>query len=556
MRRLTSNKLDQLEQQAESVVSDKTFSTVFGIVCPEKGYLYSIEHVGGEWIQTIKKPDIYIAKKLEIVAKSSKRFVVVIGGRGSGKSVQLLDIAMAGVKDLSDKVYCLREFQNSLEDSVHSLITAEYKRLEIDGFSTQNNIIYHQSGGSFKFKGLARNPASIKSAAGFRRFLIEEAQTISSESLKELTPTARNKAKAGLPQKFLVDTEEEENAEIDNLNKVQLIFIGNPGSSEDPFSQRFIEPFADKLLSDGVYEDDLHLIVLMNYCDNPWFEDSGLEGERQFDYANLPRAMYDHTWLGKYNDSVSNAIIPSEWFDACIDAHVKLNFKIRGAKTVSFDPADTGPDAKGYAIRHGSVFIDAGEIEQPDINSSLDDAAEIAIRHQADLFTWDCDGMGIGLKREVDNWLAPKGIQIKQFRGSASPDNKDAIYEPADSQSSLSHKQKKNGEVFKNKRAQNYWKLRDRCYKTYRAVTHGEYSDPDDLISFSSGIKLLNKLRSELCRIPKKPNGSGLIQIMSKQDMASLGIKSPNIADSVMMALDLPEASNSDIDEIRFTSLW
>jgi phage terminase large subunit len=69
----------------------------------------------------------------------------------------------------------------------------------------------------------------------------------------------------------------------------------------------------------------------------------------------------------------------------------------------------------------------------------------------------------------------------------------------------------------------------------------GEMSDPDDLISFSSNIKQLQKLRSEVCRIPKKHNSSGMIQMMSKEDMKKLGISSPNIADAVMMALEVPE---------------
>ena len=553
MRKLTSSKLATLEQQIVSATTEPEYNTVFGIVCPSNGHLYNLECVNGEWVKTDNAPQIFIAAKLERVLRSNKRFVIVIGGRGSGKSVQLIDIAMAGVKDLGDKVYCLREFQNSLEDSVHSLITAEAERLNLDGFTTQNNVIYHdRSGGSFKFKGLARNPASIKSAAGFRRFLIEEAQTISAESLKELTPTARNKAKSGLPQRFTVETEEEENKDIIELNKVQLIFIGNPGSSADPFSQRFIEPFSKQLERDGFYEDELHLVVMMNYCDNPWFDDSGLEGERQFDFNNLPRALYDHTWMGKYNDSVDNAIISSEWFDACIDAHKKLNFKVRGSKVMSFDPADTGPDAKGYAIRHGVVFEDVGEIEQPDINTALDAAADMAINERVDLFTWDCDGMGVGLKRDVDNWLSPKKIATKQFRGSASPDNPKSIYQPVNEQ----QHQKTNGEVFRNKRAQNYWLLRDKCYRTYRAVVHGEYSDPDNLISFSSSIKLLQMLRSELCRIPKKPNGAGMIQMMSKEDMRKLGIKSPNMADSVMMALDNPVEQDTLTAPLEFNSLW
>ena len=199
------------------------------------------------------------------------------------------------------------------------------------------------------------------------------------------------------------------------------------------------------------------------------------------------------------------------------------------------------------------MFTDVGEIDQPDINTSLDAAAELAISQRVDMFIWDCDGMGVGLKREVDTWLSPQKIQIKQFRGSASPDNEHSIYEPVDGQM---NREKKIGDVFRNKRAQNYWELRDRCYKTYRAVVHGEYTDPDKLISFSSGIKLLNKLRSEVCRIPKKPNTSGFIQIMSKEEMRKIGIKSPNMADSVMMALDAPETANNEITELEFSSLW
>jgi len=88
-----------------------------------------------------------------------------------------------------------------------------------------------------------------------------------------------------------------------------------------------------------------------------------------------------------------------------------------------------------------------------------------------------------------------------------------------------------------NQRAQGYWELRERMRKTYLAVEKGEYQNPDDLLSINSGIENINALRSELCRIPKKPNGAGKIQLMSKPDMKTLKIKSPNMADSVMMAM-------------------
>ena len=52
----------------------------------------------------------------------------------------------------------------------------------------------------------------------------------------------------------------------------------------------------------------------------------------------------------------------------------------------------------------------------------------------------------------------------------------------------------------------------------------------------SSGIKNMSKVRSELCRIPSKPNGAGYIQILTKAEIAKLQIPSPNIGDGIKMA--------------------
>ena len=95
--------------------------------------------------------------------------------------------------------------------------------------------------------------------------------------------------------------------------------------------------------------------------------------------------------------------------------------------------------------------------------------------------------------------------------------------------------------MFANLRAQMYWRLRDRIFKTYLAVEKGRYYSPDELISFSSAISELTALGSELCRIPRKQVASGKVQILSKAEMKAppYKLKSPNMADAVMM-LQLP----------------
>jgi phage terminase large subunit len=122
------------------------------------------------------------------------------------------------------------------------------------------------------------------------------------------------------------------------------------------------------------------------------------------------------------------------------------------------------------------------------------------------------------------------------YRGSEGVDFPEAVYEP--SQHAQIREQITNDDAFRNKRCQYYFQLRDRVYRTYRAVAFNEYHDPDKLISFSSNIKILPKLRAELCRMPVKPNGNGLFDLYTKQQMKDkFKFKSPNLADSVVMSL-------------------
>ena len=152
--------------------------------------------------------------------------------------------------------------------------------------------------------------------------------------------------------------------------------------------------------------------------------------------------------------------------------------------------------------------------------------------------------MGTGLKRQISTAFDSLGIKYHMFRGSLSgsgQDNALNVYIPDSGDKDT--KAKKYLETFKNNRAQYYIDLADKCYNTYKCVVRGEYIDPDDMISFDSdGIENWSDLKSQLCRIPKKPHGGGLIQIMNKQDMKRLGIESPNEADSVMMSLFRPKA--------------
>lgn len=452
--------------------------------------------------------ELQIPSKLKPFITKKKRYKVAFGGRGGAKSMTFAGMLAHKAQIEQALIGCLREFQNSLDDSVFALLKSEIKRLRIPGFKNYNNKITHGDGGGFRFRGLARSIDAIKSMFGFKYFWLEEGQFISEDSLKILTPTLR-----------------EEDSE--------LWISGNPMSAADPFSQRFINPYQRELDKHGFFEDDLHYIVKINHNDNPWFPKE-LEAERAHDYIALPRALYDHIWEGAFNDSVENALIMAEWFDACVDAHLKLGFEPLGVVVAAHDPSDRGADAKGFALRHGSVVLEAIENDKGDINEGCDWATGLAIQNNVDVFLWDCDGLGIGLNRQVNRSFEGKKTLVAQYKGSEKVDNPDAPYDPADKISIQN--QKTNKEAIKNCRAQYYFELRNRIYRTFIAVTQHAYTDPDTMISFSSDMTNLTKLRAELCRLPIKPNPNGIFELYTKEEMLKkFKIPSPNLADSVKM---------------------
>lgn len=459
---------------------------------------------------TIQLPEYF-----DKILTTKARIVILVGGRSSAKSEGVGRLLLMKCQTEGADILCGREYQNSIDDSVHKLIKGLVSKLGVNGFEVTDKKIDCVAGGCFRFRGFARNPEAVKSAQDFKYSWIEEAQTISQRSIDDLLPTIRA---AGS----------------------KLFFTANPQSSADPFSKRFIVPFQHQLLTDGFYEDDMHLVIMANWRDNPWHGE--LEQQRLWDFENLPRAKYDHIWEGAFNDSIDNPLIKAEWFDACIDAHKALGFEPIGVKFAAHDPSDEGPDSKGFAYRHGSVLVDLQEKIDGDINVGGDWATGLALNHGVDAFTWDCDGMGVGLNRQVTKAFGGKPTTLAQFKGSEGVDLPDNIYDPADG--APIQNQKTNKQAMKNKRAQYYMELRKRIYKTFKAI-NGEYSNPDELLSFDSSIAILPKLRSELCRMPIKPNGNGLFELYTKQIMKSqFKFNSPNLADSVMMLMRTPHQPN------------
>jgi len=522
----------QLELDYRARLKRSHDKTVYGVVSPKKGLIRCWQEQEGDYTEVETEPTILIPEKLEPIVITPKPIKLIEGGRGGGKSETVSGVISCKVKDYGLKVGAFREFQNSIEDSVHSIISKKIQSLGLHGFDIQDKKILHENNGAVKFRGIARNTTGVKSMDAFDLFWFEEAQTASEQSIELLEPTLR-----------------EDGAE--------LWYTMNRGNSADPISKEHIKPHERDLGKYGFYEDDHILIIRINYYENPWFPDR-LESQRKRNKLLWGRAKYSNVWEGDFNDTVDNAIIHQEWFEAAIDAHkidkLKKIFKPHGFVIASHDPSDTGEDDKGFSLRHGSIIKIVKAKETGEIDEGCDWATDLAIQNNAGWFVYDGDGMGAGLKRQVATNLSGTSMKYHMFRGSLSgsgQDHAEDIYMPQYGDDETNPKTY--AETFKNNRAQYYIMLANRFYNTYRCVVKGEYVDPDEMISLDSdGIDNIMGLRKELCGIPKKDNGTGLIQIMNKKEMKLLKIDSPNMADSIMMSLFMPPIQSAPFEPLNY----
>lgn len=229
-----------------------------------------------------------------------------------------------------------------------------------------------------------------------------------------------------------------------------------------------------------------------------------------------------------YSASVEGVIIPSAWVQAAIDSHVKLGIKPTGIRHGAFDVADRGDDKNAFCGRHGVLIehIEEWSGVNGDILQSTQHVFSLCDELGYKLFYYDADGLGASVRgdsritneqRDVYNQ-----IDIQAFHSSG------AVLEP-DAQIS---ENKTNADFFPNLKSQSWWALRTRFKNTYRAVVEGLEYNPDEIISISSKLPILPKLMSELSQPTYSTNGAGKILVNKKPD----GIKSPNLADSVMMA--------------------
>lgn len=212
---------------------------------------------------------IEIPKEYKRLFDDDWRECAIYGGRFSLKShtVARYLLIMARMKKI--RVGCFREFQNSITESSHQLLADLIKQYELTDFQVTNNSIINTINGSdFLFKGLHHNEQSVKSTEGIDIAWVEEAQTISKDSIEILTPTIRKEGS-------------------------KLIYTYNRLLEDDPVHQRLVIEGRPNTLVINVNYD-----IALKYGMMP----DVIKAEMEDDKLKRP-ALYKHKWLGEPNST-------------------------------------------------------------------------------------------------------------------------------------------------------------------------------------------------------------------------------------------------------------
>lgn len=236
-----------------------------------------------------------------------------------------------------------------------------------------------------------------------------------------------------------------------------------------------------------------------------------------------------------YNASKDGILIPSEWVQAAIDAHKVLGITDVGRDRAGYDVADGGVDLCAYAHIKGVIAkrIEAWSGKGSDTLASTNKVFLFADQDAHDEVLYDADGLGAGVKgdaRAINENRASK-IKVVEFRGSGGVIDPDAEIIKGEG----GRKGRTNKEFFKNRKAQEWWRLAGMFKAVYRAVVDKLPYNPDDIICLDAeaiGIENLQKLAQELSQVTWGQTANGLIII----DKAPDGQRSPNLADALMIA--------------------
>jgi hypothetical protein len=251
-------------------------------------------------------------QKLTILFEEG-RHKLLYGGRFSSKSHSAFRVAVGMSDSLPILILCTREVQKSIRDSSYRLIVNVINEMGLaDRFTILKNEIRNlHTGATFLFCGL-HDTHNLKSMEGVDLCIVEEARTISQESLEILIPTIRKDGS-------------------------QIWWLWNPESEDDPIEMYFHSKTGIK--PPNVLEAEI------NYPDNPFLSTAAIQEAEYMRDTNFE--LYEHIYLGKYRKvGMAWDFINPEWVNDAIEGRsiAKVSGLAGGWHSLGVDYASSGVD--------------------------------------------------------------------------------------------------------------------------------------------------------------------------------------------------------------------
>lgn len=210
------------------------------------------------------------------------RFKIYEGGRGGAKSWNFARALLLLGYQRPLRILCAREMQKSIKESVHKLLVDQIKAMGLTHFyEILQSEIRGANGTTIAFEGIRLNAANLKSYEGVDICWVEEAQSVSDQSWRDLIPTIRK-------ENCFIHSNEQA-----TWSEIWISF--NPLLETDPTYVRFIK----KTPSNSVH---MHT----TYRDNPWYPKpllAEIEDLKATDYDE-----YLHVYEGQCKQNLEGAI--------------------------------------------------------------------------------------------------------------------------------------------------------------------------------------------------------------------------------------------------------
>lgn len=236
-----------------------------------------------------KKAELTIPEPFKELFQPSKqwRHLVYYGGRSSGKSTQVATSILVNGAQRRMRTLCARETQNSIAESVHQLLSDLIAKYEfLNTWEVQKEIIRNKvTGSEIYFKGLHNNSQTIKSFEGVDQCWIEEAQSVSTESIDTLVPTIRKPGS-------------------------RIIWTFNPLTENDPVWERIVKTPSERTYIRKVNSDEIEELLS---------EEVILEREGM---RNANPELFEHVWLGNPLTSKTGSVFGKQLAQARQDNRI------------------------------------------------------------------------------------------------------------------------------------------------------------------------------------------------------------------------------------------